>query len=590
MAVAESMNASQRRFAVGLNVAVNMILALILLALAIWAAGRFGGQVDVSSTGANSLSPRTLKLLESLDTDITLTGIYSTALKEIRPHAEKHRNAVADLLDLYENAGHGRITARMIEPSEDAAAVNELLARLRSKPEYADEAQAHIAALERYAELQPELSALLQSELEQLQSIRQADSQALAQAAEPGIIERNLQVLLQSEQTLASDLAELRSGEIPRYQQAVDALRDHLSQVKKALELGRDWMARNGATLPNIQPATADFFRNAGQRYADVLQRVNAILNDTENLEPLKLEEAYSQLTAGQVVVVETPEKVAVLSQEDVWPFRTDPDAPPPPDGDNREFAGEQAISSAILRLTQTQRSAVVFVRFGGTPLLEIDPQQFNPMMGRMPEAPFGQIRDALERENFIVREWNVQESTDPPEIEDAARRVYVVFPPPQQRQQIGQPPPPGMSPEQKEAVLNAVDAAGAAMFLVGWRPPASPFGGPGPVYPYADYLKQTWGVEPRSNYLAMHFAPNPDREGLFMPASRDATTLTSDAFRFTDHPIVAPLKALPGALEAPVPLQLTAGDDAPEGVTIEPIIEAPPSDDIWAFSDVMRI
>ena len=590
MAVAESMGASQRRFVVGLNVAVNVLLALIVVALLVWAAGRYGGQVDMSSAGANSLSSRTLKLLASLDGNITLTGLYSTALKEIRPHAEKHRNAVADIFDLYENAADGRITARMIEPSEDTAAVNELLARLRAKPEYADEAKAHIDALARYGELQGDLATLLQTELDQLKAVRAAEQQTLGNVAEPGIIERNLQVLIEAAQSLDADLVQLQSGEIPRYDQAVAAVREHLSQVKKALELGRDWMARQGGAIPGISPSSAEFFRTAGQRYNDLLQRATAILNDTENLEPLKLEEAYGQLTAGQVVVVETADKVAVLSQEDVWPFRTDRNAPPPADGDNREFAGEQAISSAILRLTQTERTAVVFVRFGGMPLLEVDPEQFNPMMGRMPEAPFGQIKAAMERENFIVREWDVQATTDPPVIADAARMVYVVFPPPPQRQQVGQPPAPGMSPEQKEAVLNAVDTAGTSMFLVGWRPPASPFGGPAPSYPYADYLKQTWGVEARPEFLTMQFAPNPDREGVYMPASREATTLTSDAFRFTKQSIAAPLKSLPGALESAVPLQIVGGDAAPEGVAVEPIIETADSGDIWAFSDVMRI
>jgi len=587
MAVSTSMTAWQRRWLFGANVALNTVLVILLTAILMWAADRYGGRLDLTYARVNSLSPRTVKLLQNLDQNVTVTGLYTTALKEIRPYAEKHQRYVADLLDLYETAGGARVSTRMIDPSKDQAAMRDLLERLRNKPTYQEQVKPYLDALEQLAQLHTDLIALLQDEQNQLQRLTQTDP-GLGGIREMATIQRNLQVVLREIQNTEQEIEHLQAESVPRYARAIDAARDELTRVKQVLESHQSWMTREGARR-GVSVETLAFFRNAPQRYEAILKRVGDFLNSTEDLKRPDLEEAYEQLKRGQNIVVETPEKIAVLSEDDVWPFRSDPDAPEPADGDPREFAGEQAISSAILRLTQKERTAVVFVRFGGQPLLRPDFSEFNPAMGQPPTAPYQVIRDLLEKEYFLTEEWDVKESTDPPTVEDAARTVYVVFPPAEKRQQnpMRPTPPSTMSPQQKQAVLDAVREAQTAIFMVGWMP-SSPFSPR--LYPYQDYLKDTWGLDVKPEYLAMHFVPNPDREGVWIPANRNPTVITDAGFELTDHPITAPLKSVPIGLQSATPVRLVAEDKRPQGVTIEPLIRVPPTEDVWAFRNTSRV
>jgi hypothetical protein len=87
-----------------------------------------------------------------------------------------------------------------------------------------------------------------------------------------------------------------------------------------------------------------------------------------------------------------------------------------------------------------------------------------------------------------------------------------------------------------------------------------------------------------------LQFVANPQKPGRFYPASRDPLLLTSDVAQFTRHPIAAPLSSLPGAMRAACPLALVTGDKAPQGVTHEPIVALPATEQVWAFSDINRV
>jgi hypothetical protein len=362
---------------------------------------------------------------------------------------------------------------------------------------------------------------------------------------------------------------------------------DYIGQVRSVLDSHKEWMTRSAQQVRELSENTRGFFATAGDRYAPVLDRVTALQKQLDELKPLDLENVYESLRSGQTVVVESGDKVAAVSHDEIWPFRSDAEAPPAEDGDPREFAGEQAVSSAVLRLTQTERTAVVFTRFGGSPLLTPDFSRMNPMAPRPPQPAFETLGKILEGENFLIREWDVQTQPEPPPAEGAVKTVYVVFPPePQQRPNFMQPEAPQtMSPQQKALVLEKVDAAGLAIFLVGWGGMMS--SGPNP---YADYLKDNWGVSAQTDFIAMRFAPNPDKPGLFVPADRNMTVFSSPAVGVSDHPIARPLKSMPIGLQLASPLSLASGGEVPAGVTLTPILQAAESPDVWAFKDAMRI
>jgi hypothetical protein len=589
MAVSKTMTASKRRLVYGLNVAVTIVLAIVLVGVVVWAAGAYGGQADLTRAGLNSLSPRTRQLLQGLEQEVTITGLYSTALKEVRPHAEKHQRRVSDLLDLYETAARGKITASMIDASESPTQVTTLLARLKDKPAYRDEAKPHAEVLEAFPALSARLAELIQDELNAINDLRSADP-AAANLRPLGIIERNLQLMAREAQNTEADVQVLQQDEIPRYGQAVDAVKGYLEQIKAVLQDALDWMKTAGAATPDLAAATTGFFADAPNRYATALGEVQELLTKTEDLAQVKLEDVYETLKRGQTVLVETEQEANVLSQDDVWPWRTDRNAPPPPDGDMRDFAGEQAISSAILKLTQETKTAVIFTRFGGEPLLTAPPPT-NQMMMRMPQAPYGQLNDLLQKENFLTREWDVQTQPDPPVVAEATRLIYVVFPPepPPQQNPMRPAPTPRISPEQKQRIFDAVKEAKMAVFLTSWMPPSSQFMPTPEKYEFNEYLRSTWGVAVEDTHLALQFAVNAQRDGVLIPISRNLL-IESEVFQYTDHPIGAPLRGLPAAFQAVAPLRLVGDDEAPAGVTREPVVQVKDTEDVWAIGNLARI
>ncbi len=590
MAVKTAMSARKRRLVYGLNVAFAVVLAAALLALVVWAAAAVGGRVDLTRSGVNSLAGRTVQLLRGLDQDITITGLYSTALKEIRPHAEKHQNRVRDLLDLYETAARGKVTTRMIDASESPAKVTALLKRLAGKPAYKDEAAPHIEALEAFAGLSARIVELAQGELSELDQLRNADRNA-AQIRELGTVERFFRTIAQRAQETEVDIKTLEADEIPRYGSAVDLVNDYLSQTQNDLERVQTWMTVDAKDVPEILPETREFFASASERYKAVLTAVTDLLDKAKDLERVKLEELYEQLKRGQTVLVETQNEAVVLSQDEVWPWRTNPNAPEPPDGDPRDFAGEQAISSAILQMTQKDKTAVIFVRFGGEPLLRPGMPPTGPMM-QMPQAPYRGLNELLQRENFVTEEWDVQTQDERPKVEDAARIVYVVFPPepPPQQNPMRPAPTPRISAEQKQRIFDAVAASGMAVFLTPWMPPSASFMPTPEKYEFNDYLKSNWGIEVKDTHLALEFAPHPQRTGLWSFANRAPTFVTSRAFHYTGHKIAEPLQGLPAAFQSVAPLALVTGEDKPADVTVEPVIELNDTEDVWAIKDVNRI
>lgn len=590
MAIAPGMQARQRRLLYGLNVGLSVLLAIGLTLFAIWASSRVGGRIDLSLRGANSLSPRTLTLLRGLPERVRVTAIYSTALKELDPFAEKRRNHVADLLALYETAGRGRIEAVVLDPRRDEAKVQELLKRLREKPAYLAEIQPYRDALAGFEELNQRIILLAQEEAADFEQLIKDDA-ALARANQSSQVVFGWTQLVKDAQRTGTSIERLQSADIPSFEQAATTLRDYLTDVQTWLGNVDAWSAATRSSA-GLAPATIERLASARDRHAPVATAIAEVLSRAQNIPAGKIEKIYQDLARSQVVVVETADGAEVQPEDAVWPFRTDASAPPPADGDMREFAGEQAVSSAILKLTQKDRTAVIFVRAGGSPLLGPDLAQMQMnFMQPPPPGAFEQMNELLKRENFETLEWDVAASPTPPQPQNASRRVYVVLPPPLQRPNPMQGlPPPGLTPEQRALVTAAVEEAGLALFLASWAPAEE-----GGTYPFAEYLRTQWGVQVRSNLLVCQFRPMPDRQGRWMVNPRELGTLGPDKIRFTNHAVGAAIGSLPVAFLVTAPLEIAADDPAAsqpaeDRPRVEVIAEAAASEDVWGVAEVFRL
>lgn len=604
MAVAATMSAAQRRVLFGVNVLVSAALALAILVAAVWISKRFSREVDLTAEAVNSLSPRTTKLLSGLPTDVRITAFYSV-LSKYDEKAIKWRDTVRDMLVLYDRAGGSRVNTRMVEPMEELAPLEELAARLRDKPTFRDEAAPHAAVLEKLTPLLERVQQLGEAELAALQRFAEAD-QRLFRVRELTNIALGLKVAAEDAASLQRGLKKLLESALPRVGQALEEVRPTLPRLRTALQESLDWMAGDARKDPDLKPEAREFFNTCNERYAGVLADLTAIIAESQNLKRVKLEEFDALLRdckTSPIVVIETPESARILSLDDVWPRRTDAAQPRTP-GDTREFNGEAAISSAILQLTQTEKTAVVFTRFGGVAPFQMDPAAMMNPMQRSATPPFEQLGRALEAANFIPLDWDLATLKEAPQAPDASRYIYVIFPPSVPPQADPQQPPPRIGPAETKAITDAVEKAAAAVFLADgmgfqfdqranmYLPDFSRMS-----YEFGDYLRSNWGVDVRQTFVTTVFQSSPGGRGKWVPVAAPPAcfAVATPPLRFGPHEITSPLGSLPALLFQAAPLAVTgpatqpASDDS-QRVKVETLVEVGPTEDVWAVKDFMHI
>ncbi len=599
MAVTQPMKATTRRVLFGVNALVQAALATAVVVLIVWAGGRFkwpSAWADWTSSGVNSLSPRTLQLLKGLDQNIRITCLFAEPDRERDRIGTKRYREMQDLLALYDSAGGARVSTYIIEPTLEQARTDELLQRLVALPAYRDEARAHVVALEAFTTLNEDIKRLAAADFQRAGELVGSDD-PLNQSRAFNIIRSHWQSLLEQADDMVTGINDLTGREVPRYGQAVDAVREYLPDVRLRLEDVAGWLGGDGLKTPGLTEELRAFFEQTPARYADVLARATALLADTENLKDLQLEQLHSSLTrwrSGPPVLVENEHEARVVSFWELWQPPRDGSLPVGPDGDDRMFHGEAAISSALLQLVQQDKTAVIFTYYGGESPIRPDFSRMNPMMMRqMPTAPYQRLAELLEKNNFVTAEWDVSQQPAPPATDDAGRRIYLVFPPepPEQPNPMQPAPQAGMTPDDRQRVVDALAESGMALMLAGWLPPTSPIPGFGTPYEYAGYLKSNWGIEVLSDYLAIQFTPHPEKPGWWLPTRNQPLVIATDwTARLTDHPISKPSQADRAGFRLSCPLRLVPEDERPAGVQLAALAEVMPTADVWAVQNVQRI
>ncbi|MEW6251949.1 MAG: Gldg family protein, partial [Planctomycetota bacterium] len=244
MAVSDAMNAPRRRLVFGFNVLVQSLLALAVVVVLVWLAGRFRVQGDWTGTGRNSLSAGTVKLLKKLPENIRITAVIPEPDKH-NELLQKRRRQVQDLLELYGLAGGARLTHVMLDPALEKAATEKMLKRLQELPSYKDEAKPHQEAMANSGELMQSVAALAKQEAEQLQQMIPRGS-PLEQHRTLPILAPSFSQLGEVTGQLQEKLRDLIEGEIPKYGQAVKELRDYATSIQTALDDTQRWMTTEG--------------------------------------------------------------------------------------------------------------------------------------------------------------------------------------------------------------------------------------------------------------------------------------------------------------------------------------------------------
>ena len=347
-----------------------------------------------------------------------------------------------------------------------------------------------------------------------------------------------------------------------------------VSQICKAARGGVEKLTAADAPSQDVLKQATE-----GKLFAALLPTLRSLIDEAEKLPELKNTELTTDITGDNIVIVETESKAEVIGFDEVWAPRSGARRPggPEDEGEKRDFSGNSAIGSRILRLTHAKLSARVL-------LTHYEPQVPPQMQRMMPPAPIppralSSLRTALEQANFEVTEWNLTE--DKPVGEKDLPQVLIVLPPPPPPgpSPFGGPPPGGgFGPEQLKKLSDEINSGTPAIFLATflWPQQMSPFMPPMPTaYALGDYLRNEWGIDVRTNYRVIPAVVSPDEQpGMYSVDPIRISYLPLNAFA-EDHPIGRPLAGRRVLWTDLCPIFID-DEAAPEGVKLTSLLDVP--------------
>lgn len=423
---------------------------------------------------------------------------------------------------------------------------------------------------------------------------------------------------LMAKMPLSDNLAEMAqsvSGNVQAVRQVLaspDVQKDQLQSLLRQLrqiaanlrkKIDQEWKANILAILDDgarIDARSKEFLSlgSEGKIFKETLDRIADIGKKIDALPKLELDEIARSLQEENLVIVEVGDQVRVVKFDEVWPI-ADPSMRMRMDDKQtpRVFAGDSAISSALLTMTNQKKYAtVIFVAFEteGNPMARRMGQPARNT-GRIPLDQLNSLKEKLKQANFAVKDWNLGDESSAgqrPQPEEGTEAIYVFLPPAEPQPpnpMMGQPPEKSFGEEQLKTVRSLLTAGSKAIFLTSWDMPRMTMFGPEPRRPYAfaDLLKNEYGVEVHEDFRLLRVLPDPHDRTLYGIDIEQVGHLQLSSF--TDHPIGAPLKARRMLMNDVCPVtRVNKGlDPLPEGVTVTPVLEVPQTSKfIWAFND----
>lgn len=568
-----------RRMMIGSNVLIATLLVVAVVVVAQIIAFKSPSHWDMTSSGNNSLSDGTQNLLNSLDAPVRLTSLYfETDLQE--KDQPRYRQAVDDLLKLYEAHNRSKVSTDWINPLNDHEKFQKLQARLTELKVFADQLVPYQQAVDTFKnELDEQVRALIREEVELLQPLMAGSIGGSGGGSSVAPIENLMMKRADLVEAISERVDTLTLSTPPQYTTAIAELRNLYNDLTKMFtdigQYGADQASKN----PKLSEAEKDFLSGARSRYAMLAASLAEQVTVLQGLEPLNLEKLWLQLSpTSNPILVETGGVAMIVDFGSIWPPLNQGGASNV-SFDQRAFKGEEKLTSAILRATHKEQTAVTFVRYGGPPLF------MGGFMPGMPPAPYANMKLQLEDANFVVQEWDVKSSDTPPKIDPApTRNIFVLLKPAApKRGPMGQPsqePPFGDS--HRETIMKAIGDNGRILFMAGWYP--GPFGPIPSTYEYNEYLEQNWGVKVDTEHMLIEVAST--KPGEYGVARRDFWNM-NQGFGVGDHDIVSGPLARQLTLPWCAPVQLLE-DSKPEGVEHHRLVWLNPRDVIWGVKNIM--
>ncbi len=581
MAVETTLKASStprgiKRWLLGTNVLVATLLVVGIVVVVQVMAYNTGKKWDMTSSGINSLSEGTENLLDHLEQNVRLTSLYFETDRETEDQP-RYRRAVGDLLGLYAATNRAKIASEWINPLKDHEKVKALVKRLSELPAFKEGIDEYRQCVEAYSKeggLDARIQIALQGELNQIASLSLTNNPGVQKSIGP------IQMLLtqwsdELQATRKAIDAEVLADS-PQYTGSVEALKLLYPKLNESLRSIVTHGEREVQTNSALTGPAASYLQGLGGRFTELRDAMTAEGKRLDELETPKIDAVLRELEpTGNAIIVETDNDARVVNFAACWPSMDPGRGGQEADFFHRAFKGEEKLTAAVLRATHKEQTAVVFVRYGGPPLL------MGGVMPGQPRGPYMVMKQHLEDANFVVKEWDLKTSDKQPEIVPApTRTVFVVLKPTASpRDPMGRPSQePPFTDRHKEALLAAIGENGRALFIAGWSP--GPMGPIPSSYEYASYLTDTWGISVDTSYLLMRtvsIAPEKyAADGRNFYLIQDVTAGQHDIVSGPQQQFVFPWCA---------PLTLAA--DSGGEVQLVPLIDHAKSDTLWGIKDL---
>ena len=204
--------------------------------------------------------------MRDLEDNIRLTSLYFETDREDEDQP-KYRAAVDDLLGLYEGLNRARVTAEWVNPLKDHDKYQQVFARLKEIPRFAEEIAPYQARIDRFHdEIESKLDALLEQELTQVGQLGGGLGNT-EERAPVAAVEQALMQLSTDLETQRRKVDDALAADYPEYATATGALQRLYnlftqSTGRSLVNIGQ-FGANHVAQNPNLPGDQAEFLKGA---------------------------------------------------------------------------------------------------------------------------------------------------------------------------------------------------------------------------------------------------------------------------------------------------------------------------------------
>ena len=567
-------NQKERWLKYGVNVVVASIVVILLAWVIVYLAQHTNRRWDTTATSAYSLKPQTLNILKDVKAKTKLVSLYRTEAFDPKTHEMKQSpeaEAVADLLDEYRRDCNN-IDVDVIDPDKNNAKVEALISDVSKK--YGGETKKYEDLIAAYAPAYDKIKGLAADQVKAVANFpKDKYPQDDLGQNEEAAVEQG-QILIKKLNASDEKIKRLHGDKPPDYVGIKEEIADqtqYLSEVSKQIN---DIFAK-GKGDKRLPDEIRQYMTNAPAMYTQIGKIADDLNKKTKDLGALKLDDLRTSLKAKDCVLVIGDTDMRVIPKDQMWKADMEKLRQYTQGEEIKEkFAGEQAISTALLALNQNKKPKVCFLRAGGAPLTSQ-----GSFFGRG-GGPFSEVAARLRDYNFDVSEKDLtgmyamqaqmqQQPAEPEPTDDQIKdAIWVVINSPTQENPMGGPPP-----SINAKVADHLNAGGSALILNNLR-----------ADNLTDVLKP-WGIELHNDAVDVHEpikAPEGSRKG-DMVDEASKLPFIFDLRDYGDHPIVRPLRSLRSML---LPL-LALKVNKVAGVTTTPIIPLPSNMKTWGETNL---